>query len=114
MSTANEQPKTLVWLHGEVKTPPFSEGARIETGVLLRRLQNREIFGMPYSRPMPSIGPRCHELRVKDENRDWRIVYRLDSDAILVVEVFKKTTQKTPKAVIDRCKARLRLYDEEN
>ncbi len=30
--------KPLVWLHGEVKTPPFSVVARIETGLLLRRL----------------------------------------------------------------------------
>jgi hypothetical protein len=29
----------LVWLHGEVKSPPFSIAARIEAGVLLRRLQ---------------------------------------------------------------------------
>jgi hypothetical protein len=29
---------------------------------------------------MPVIGTRCHELRVQDENRTWRIVYRVDSD----------------------------------
>jgi hypothetical protein len=29
----------LVWLEGEVKTPPFSETARTEAGFLLRRLQ---------------------------------------------------------------------------
>src|SRR5258707_15540997 len=106
MSTANEQPKTLVWLHGEVKTPPFSKEARLEAGVLLRWLQDREIFGMPHSRPMPSIGARCHELRVVDENRSWRIVYRIDPDAILVVDVFNKTTQQKPKPIINRCKAR--------
>ncbi|TFH43207.1 MAG: type II toxin-antitoxin system RelE/ParE family toxin, partial [Lysobacterales bacterium] len=25
--------KPLVWLHGEIKTPPFSAAARIEAGV---------------------------------------------------------------------------------
>ena len=37
--------KPLVWLRGEVKTPPFGFGARIEAGVLLRRLQRGENFG---------------------------------------------------------------------
>jgi len=27
--------KPLVWLHGEVKSPPFSSDARIEAGYLL-------------------------------------------------------------------------------
>ena len=66
---------------------------------------------MPRSRPMPSIGPRCHELRIRDEDRNWRIVYRLDDDAIVVIEVFAKTTQQTPKRVIDACKRRLATYD---
>jgi len=27
--------KVVVWLHGEVRTPPFSAAARIEAGYLL-------------------------------------------------------------------------------
>ena len=54
--------KPLVWLAGEIKTPPFSPQARIETGVLLRRLQRGEKLVMPGFRPMPSIGTRCGEL----------------------------------------------------
>jgi phage-related protein len=104
--------KPLVWLHGEVKTPPFSKEARVEAGMLLRRLQEGESLGMPHSKPMPSIGARCHELRIRDEDRNWRIVYRLDSDAIPIAEVFPKTTRETPKKVIDVCRRRLRLYDE--
>jgi hypothetical protein len=34
--------KPLVWLHGEVKTPPFTLAARIEAGFLLRQLQEGE------------------------------------------------------------------------
>ena len=86
--------KPLVWLHGEVKTPPFSLAARIESGLLLRRLQLGEKLSMPHSRPMPSMGKRCHELRVDDENATWRIVYRTDSDAIVILEVFEKKTNK--------------------
>ena len=105
--------KVVVWLHGEVKTPPFSAAARIEAGYLLRRLQLGEKLSMPQSRPMPTIGRRCHELRITDDNVIWRIVYRTDEDAIVILEVFEKKTNQTPKSVIDICKNRLRDYDNE-
>ena len=103
--------KPLVWLHGEIKTPPFSKTARIEAGFLLRRLQIGEKLGLPWSRPMPSIGNRCHELRINDENLNWRIIYRIDADAIVILDVFQKQTQRTPRNVIERCKKRIQLYD---
>ncbi|HAL57108.1 MAG TPA: transposase [Bacteroidetes bacterium] len=102
--------KPLVWLHGEVKTPRFSSRARVEAGYHLRRLQMGEKLSLPHSRPMPSIGTRCHELRIDDENTTWRIVYRVDSDAIVILEVFEKRTRKTPKEVLENCKRRIRLY----
>lgn len=103
--------KPLVWLRGEVRTPPFSAAARQEAGWLLRRLQGGELLGMPHSRPMPSVGPRCHELRVTDEGKSWRVVYRLDTDAVVIADVFQKTTAQTPQRVIEACQRRLRLYD---
>jgi len=103
--------KPLAWLHGEIRTPPFSRAARLEAGSLLRALQRGDKLLMPHSRPMPSIGPRCHEMRIADERIDWRIVYRLDSDAIVIVEVFEKKARKTPQSVIDTCRRRLRDYD---
>lgn len=103
--------KPLVWLHGEVKTPPFSKEARLEAGFLLRQLQQGEKLSMPHSRPMPSIASRCHELRINDENKIWRIVYRTDSDAVIILEVFEKKTNQTPKTVIDTCQRRIKLYD---
>jgi phage-related protein len=106
------QDKPLVWLEGEIKTPPFTAAARVEAGVLLRRLQKGESLGMPRSRPMPSIGKRCHELRVRDATQNWRIIYRVDADAIVIAEVFAKKTGKTPKRVLDPCAARLRAYDK--
>jgi phage-related protein len=60
---------------------------------------------------MPDIGRRCHELRIQDEKVTWRIMYRNDADAIVILEVFAKKTNKTPKQVIDVCQKRLRLYD---
>ena len=103
--------KPLVWLEGEIKTPPFSQAARLEAGYLLRRLQRGEMLGMPHSRPLTSIGPRCYELRINDERTTWRIIYRIDLDAIVILEVFSKKSRTTPKAVIDVCKERLREYD---
>ncbi|MBD2306335.1 type II toxin-antitoxin system RelE/ParE family toxin [Chroococcidiopsis sp. FACHB-1243] len=109
----NETDKPLVWLHGEIKTPPFSQAARIEAGVLLRRLQQGDNLGLPHSRPMPSIGTRCHELRIRDADKNWRIIYRIDDDAILILEVFNKTTRTTPTSVIDICQKRLSKYDKD-
>jgi len=103
--------KPLVWLHGEVKTPPFSQTGRVEAGYLLRQLQIGEKLSLPHSRPMPLIGSRCHELRITDENKTWRIVYRIDDDAIVILDVFDKKTQKTPKEVVDNCKRRIRHYE---
>lgn len=106
--------KPLVWLHGEVKSPPFSAAARLEAGFLLRRLQRGENIGLPESRRMRAIGPGCHELRIADGERGWRIMYKIESDAIVVLEVFEKKTQKTPKRVLDVCKERLKVYRRES
>ena len=103
--------KPLAWLHGEVKTPPFSQVARLEAGFLLRRLQQGDALSMPHSRPMASLGARCHELRINDSGGSWRLVYRVDADAIVIAEVFAKKTEKTPKAVLDTCRRRLKEYD---
>ena len=104
--------KPLVWLHGEVKTPPFSTEARIEAGTLLRRLQRGERLSMPASRPMPIIGRRCHELRIVDADQTWRIIYRTDADAVIIADVFSKKTATMPTTVIEVSRTRLRLYDQ--
>ena len=105
--------KVLVILSGEIKTPPMSVDARREAGFLLRQLQQSESLSLPQSRPMPSVSPRCHELRINDANKTWRIIYRVESDEILVVEIFSKTTRATPKNVISTSKQRLRQWDAE-
>ena len=78
--------------------------------MLLRRLQRGEKLGLPHSRLMPSIGPGCHELRVQDATRAWRIVYRLDAEAIVILEVFAKMTRATPRAVVEACRSRLARF----
>jgi len=103
--------KALVWLEGKIKSPPFSLEARLEAGYLLRRLQQGETLSMPHSRPMPSIGPRCHELRINDARATWRIIYRIDWDAIVILDIFSKKSRATPKTIIERCKNRIKDYD---
>ena len=104
--------KPVVWLHGEVKTPPFSVEARLQAGFLLRRIQEGETVEMPHSRPMPSIGRNCHELRIDDRDGTWRIVYAIESGAIVILEVFSKKTSQMPRRVIDASRKRLRKYRE--
>lgn len=96
---------------GEIKTPPFSADARVEAGVLLRRLQRGEVLAAPHSRPIPVIGARCHELRIREKNKIWRVVYRTDQDAVIILTVFQKTTRATPLREIENSKRRLSLYD---
>jgi phage-related protein len=110
MTTPPDKP--LVWLHGEIKTPPFSQEARVEAGFLLRQLQQGMMLALPHSRPMSEIGSRCHELRLEDRTPTWRIIYRIDPDAIILTEVFSKKTKKTPPEVITMSQKRLKAYDD--
>ena len=103
--------KPLAWLHGEIKTPPFTEEGRKEAGYLLRLLQQGEKLGMPRAEPLPAVGSRCAALRVRDRAHNWRIMVRIDPDAILILEVYAKKTRTIPQEIINRCKRRLKDYD---
>lgn len=95
-------PKPLVWLHGEIKTPPFTAEARQEAGMLLRLLQQGERLGMSQAEPLPDVGPRCGVLRVRDAEHNWRIMDRIDTDAVLILEVYSKKSRKISDEVIER------------
>jgi phage-related protein len=111
MAVAAGSRRSLVWLGGALKTPPLSRGARVEAGFLLRLVQEGEQLGMPHARPMPSVGSRCHELRINDREQTWRVVYRVDADAVVILEVFTKKSRATPDAVVQMCRRRLVAYD---
>jgi len=56
------------------------------------------------------IADRCQQLeaaatrlRVNDKNKTWRLFYFLDSDAIVILEVWEKKTRKTSQATIELC-----------
>jgi phage-related protein len=90
----------------------MSSEARVEGGMLLRRLQRGETLAMPESRAMPSIGARCHELRIDDiaQKKEWRIIYYIGNVAIAVLDVSTKETRTTPVDVIKNCKRRLAAF----
>ncbi len=93
-------------------TPPFRLGGRLEAGMLLRLLQEGEILGMPQAELVPEVGPRCGAWRVRDAENNWRIIFRRNSDAILILEVYSKKSRKIPTEVLLRCRQRLKQYDE--
>ena len=80
--------------------------------MLLRLLQEGEHLGMPLAEPLPDVGPHCGALRVRDAGHNWRIMYRIDPDAVLILDVYAKKTPKIPDEVIERCVQRLKRYDQ--
>jgi len=92
-----------------IRSPPMGRDAMREAGTLIRALQEGEKLSLPQSRPMPSVGKGCHELRVGDVNQIWRVLYYVGDD-IVILDVFSKKTRATPKENIKRAKTRLKLY----
>jgi phage-related protein len=78
----------------------------------MRLVQEGEHLGMPHSRVMPSVGSRCHELRINDREQAWRIIYRLDPDAVVILEVFSNKSRATPDSVVQTCRRRVAAYDQ--
>lgn len=111
MARQRRERKRVAWLKGEIKSPPFSDEARREAGYLLGLLQAGETLGLPHAEMLPSVGPRCGALRVRDERQNWRIMFRIDPDAVLIVDVYSKKSRKIPDEVLDRCRKRLQDYD---
>jgi phage-related protein len=104
--------KSIVWLKGAIRSPPFGDKARREAGFLLWMIQDGESIGLPASRPMPSIGRGCHELRIGDSDHSWRIVYSIEPSAIVILDVFAKTSQGTPDRIVEACRRRLAVFRE--
>jgi hypothetical protein len=48
---------------------------------------------------------------VRDAGHNWRIVYRIDSDAILIVAVFAKTSEAVQRREFESAVRRLARYD---
>jgi phage-related protein len=63
---------------------------------------------MPISRPMTTVTPGVHGLRIGREGSTVRVFYYLrKSDAIIVFHAFHKKSQKTPSREINLARQRL-------
>lgn len=105
-----DQRKRVVWNDNHFTVPPFTEASQLEAGTLLRQLQEGLPLGPPKAKPLPTVGPKCGELRVRDANHNWRIVYFVDDEAIVILDVFAKTSPQEQKQSIARCRTRLADY----
>ncbi len=103
--------KNVVFLRGEIKSPPFTAEGRHGAGSLLRWLQEGLVVGMPFALPLPSVGPRCLELRIRDARHLWRIVCRIDADAIVVANIFAKTGKPMQQREFVKAAQALKDYD---
>ena len=64
-------------------------------------------------KPMSSIGPGACEIRVRDPNGAYRVIYVAKfSDAVYVLHAFQKKTQKTARADLDLAMQRYRIARE--
>ncbi len=102
-----EERKQVVWNGHHFTVPPFTEEGQDEAGMLLRHLQEGLTLGPPQAKPLPAVGPRCGELRVRDAGHNWRIVYHIDDEVVVILDVFAKTSPQSQTQSIDRCRTRL-------
>ena len=82
---------------------------RADLADALARLDAGLKLSLPLSRPMPSIAPGAHELRLKDRSGQHRVIYAIvERSVIYVVHAFKKTTESTPRHNIELARQRLK------
>jgi phage-related protein len=85
----------------------FPVSARREAGYQLDQVQHG---GEPDDwKTMNAIGPGVREIRIRDENGAFRVIYVAKfAYAVYVLHCFQKKTQKTSKADIDLAANRYR------
>ncbi len=87
----------------------FPEGVKEDLVDALARLDEGHNLSMPLSRPMPSIGSGVHELRFRDRQGIYRVIYFVKrAGDIWLLHAFKKKTQATPLQNIELAKQRLK------
>jgi phage-related protein len=87
----------------ELRTFPIS--ARREAGFQLDRVQKG--FDPDDWKPMKKIGSGVNEIRVRDADGVYRVIYIAKFDeTVFVLHCFKKKTEKTAKTNIDLAKSR--------
>lgn len=90
----------------------FPEDIRQDTGYQLHKVQ---CGGMPDDfKYMPAIGQGVVEIRLKDSQGIYRVIYTAKfADKVYVLHAFTKKTQKTSQADIQLAKIRLKMLQEQ-
>ena len=92
--------RELQLLPADVRADLADALARLDVGLRL---------SMPLARPMPTIGPGAHELRLKERSGQYRVIYAvIEREVIYVLHAFKKTTEATSKRNIELAQRRLK------
>jgi phage-related protein len=91
----------------------FPEVARHRAGYALWLVQQGE--EPPDWKPMPTVGPGCREIRVRDAGSNaYRVIYVCaTAQALWVLHCFQKKSQRTAKADLDLAAARYRAMRAE-
>lgn len=90
----------------------FPDDIRQDTGYQLHKVQQGE---MPDDfKYMPTIGQGVVEIRLKDSQGIYRVIYTAKfAETVYVLHAFVKKTQKTSQADIELAKARLKSITQE-
>lgn len=101
--------KPIIWV-GTSKDDvrAFPDDARRSAGFQLDKVQHGE--DPDDWKPMNAIGVGVREIRIRDDNGAFRIIYVAKfADAVYVLHAFQKKTQKTRASDIEFAKQRLKL-----
>ncbi|MCX6106295.1 MAG: type II toxin-antitoxin system RelE/ParE family toxin [Proteobacteria bacterium] len=101
----------------DIHSAALKELQRFPSPVLFRAkeafafLELGEKLSLPLSRPMPSIWPGCHEIRISDRQGTFRIIYVFVTKGnIFVPHCFQKKSQSTPLSDIALAKRRIKEF----
>ncbi len=90
----------------------FPDEARREAGYQLERVQAGK--DPADWKPMPSVGLGINEIRVREDNGAFRIIYVAKfEEAVYVLHAFHKKARKTAKQDIDLARQRFRELVQE-
>jgi phage-related protein len=100
--------KPVVFLRGSLdELRAFPDEARREAGFQIDRVQ-QGLDPVDW-KPMPSIGSGVREIRIRERQGAFRVIYIASfGDAVHVISAFAKKTQKTASRDIDVARARFR------
>jgi phage-related protein len=85
----------------------FPKGAREDCGYQLHKVQRGD---QPDDfKPMPSVGKGVEEIRVREEDGIFRVMYTARfQETVYVLHAFQKKTQQTSQTDVDLAKDRFR------